>query len=149
MKQYCVLTTVKAKKKKNNKNIVGKGEIACDKQFLLFPQCFLFYQRISTQLYHLLACTLHFLSVWKNMKYIVWRKGLSFCETVRVMTCQSCGYLKITSLMGFNWLNLFLGELKKKMFENNRTLSALGVLKSPWAKIHPFNTLLLANVPEK
>ena len=27
--------------KKTFENIVGKGENACDKQFLLFPQCFL------------------------------------------------------------------------------------------------------------
>ena len=27
-------------------NIAGKEEIACNKQFLLFPQCFLLYQKI-------------------------------------------------------------------------------------------------------
>ena len=29
-------------------NIVGKGEIACNEQFLLFPQCFLLIQIISS-----------------------------------------------------------------------------------------------------
>ena len=31
------------------KNIVGKKEIACNKQFLLFPQCFLLDQKLVFQ----------------------------------------------------------------------------------------------------
>ena len=31
-------------------NIVGKEEIACNKQFLLFPQCFLLNQKIVSPL---------------------------------------------------------------------------------------------------
>ena len=34
-------------------NIVGKGEIACDKQFLLFPQCFLLNQIIVSPFVHI------------------------------------------------------------------------------------------------
>ena len=33
-------------------NIVGKGEIACDVQFLLFPQCFLLNQMIISPFVH-------------------------------------------------------------------------------------------------
>ena len=33
--------TFDAPGKKPSENTVGKGEIACDEQFLLFPQCFL------------------------------------------------------------------------------------------------------------
>ena len=33
------------KRKKNSENIVGKGENAGNQHFLLFPQCFLAYQR--------------------------------------------------------------------------------------------------------
>ena len=35
---------------------LGKGEIACDKQFLLFPQCFLPFQKIIFQFHHILKC---------------------------------------------------------------------------------------------
>ena len=34
-------------------NIVGKEEIACDKQFLLFPQCFLLNQIIVSLFVHI------------------------------------------------------------------------------------------------
>ena len=34
------------------KNIVGKGEIACNKQFLLFSQCFLLNQIIVSPYVH-------------------------------------------------------------------------------------------------
>ena len=34
-------------------NIVGKGEIACNEQFLLFPQCFLLNQIIVTPFVHI------------------------------------------------------------------------------------------------
>ena len=34
-------------------NIVGKGEIACSKQFLLFPQCFLLNQVIVSPFVHI------------------------------------------------------------------------------------------------
>ena len=34
-------------------NIVGKGEIACNKQFPLFPQCFQFNQIIISPFVHI------------------------------------------------------------------------------------------------
>ena len=34
-------------------NIVGKGEIALNKQFLLFPQCFILNQVIVSQFVHI------------------------------------------------------------------------------------------------
>ena len=39
---------------KSLENIVGKGEIAQNKQFLLFPQCFV--------------------SVWKRVKFVIWER---------------------------------------------------------------------------
>ena len=36
-------------------NIVGKGEIACNKQFLLFPQCFLLDQIIVSPFVYILV----------------------------------------------------------------------------------------------
>ena len=47
-------------------NIVGKGEIARDKQFLLFPQCFLSYQKIIFEFHHVLKCRLQTLSIWEG-----------------------------------------------------------------------------------
>ena len=35
---------------------VGKGEIAHDQQLLLFPKCFLPYQKIIVQFHHILKC---------------------------------------------------------------------------------------------
>ena len=54
-------------------NNVGKGEIACNKQFLLFPV-------FSTRLKNFLSssqiwnCLLRALSVWKSLKLFVWER---------------------------------------------------------------------------
>ena len=50
-------------------NIVGKGEIARDEQFLLFPQCFLPYQKIIFEFHHVLKCRLQTLSIWDGRQF--------------------------------------------------------------------------------
>ena len=46
------------------KNIVGRGEIAHNEQFLLFPQCFpTFWITFS-----------HVYSVWKSLKFVAWER---------------------------------------------------------------------------
>ena len=55
-------------------NSVGKGEIACNVQFLLFSQCFL---PIWTTICHfpqIRNCRLQTLSVWKSLKFVVWER---------------------------------------------------------------------------
>ena len=63
-------------------NTVGKGEIAHNEQFLLFPQCFL---SIWKTFYHsdqIRNCRLQALSVWKSLNFVVW-------ERVKVLTSNS------------------------------------------------------------
>ena len=44
-------------------NIVRKGEIACNKQFLLFSQCFLPYMSLIFHFKCILNCRLQFVSI--------------------------------------------------------------------------------------
>ena len=44
-------------------NIVRKGEIACNKQFLLFSRCFLPYMTLIFHFKRNLKCRLHFVSI--------------------------------------------------------------------------------------
>ena len=53
---------------KSFENKVGKGEIACDEQFLLFPQCFL---TIWKTFCHFRQNFLTF-SVSKGLKFVIW-----------------------------------------------------------------------------
>ena len=55
-------------------NTVGKGEIAHNKQFLLFPQCFLPNWRTVCHLHQIWNCHLQTLSIWKGVKVGVWER---------------------------------------------------------------------------
>ena len=57
---------------KSFENTVGKGEIAHNNQFLLFPQCFLFFWGIC--FHQIQNCRLHTLSVWRSRKFVVWER---------------------------------------------------------------------------
>ena len=50
-------------------NIVKKGEIACDKQFLLFSQYFLPYMVLIFHFKCTLQCGLRFVSIWASLKF--------------------------------------------------------------------------------
>ena len=56
-------------------NTVGKGEIAHNKQFLIFPQCFLPFSRTFCNFSSNLKLSSATLSVWKNLKFVVWERG--------------------------------------------------------------------------
>ena len=49
--------------------IVRKGEIACNKRFLLFSQCFLPYMPLIFHFKHTLKCRLQFVAVWTSLKF--------------------------------------------------------------------------------
>ena len=49
-----------------------KGEIACDKQFLLFSQCFPHYVTLIFHLKCTLYCSLQFVSISNCLKFVVW-----------------------------------------------------------------------------
>ena len=55
-------------------NTEGKGEITGNKQFLLFPQCFLPVRRIFCYFHRIWNCRLQTLSVWKSLKFVVWER---------------------------------------------------------------------------
>ena len=64
---------------KSLENTVGKKEIACIKQFLLFPQCFFYsYEELSDIFikFKIVFCT--FFSVWKSKKFVVWERLILF-----------------------------------------------------------------------
>ena len=60
-------------------NTVRKGEIACNKQFLLFSQCFLPYMSLIFHFKCTLKCHLKFVSVWTSLKFCHLVMGLKFC----------------------------------------------------------------------
>ena len=50
-------------------NIVRKGEIACNKRFLLFTQCFLPYVVTILHFKCTLKCQLQVVSIWTILKF--------------------------------------------------------------------------------
>ena len=52
-------------------NIVGKGEIARNEQFLLFPWYFLPVSKTFCHFHQIWHCCLQTLSVWKSLKFVV------------------------------------------------------------------------------
>ena len=61
-------------------NIVRTGEIACNKQFLLFAECFLPYMALIFHFKCSLKCCLQFVPFWTSLK---------FCRLVMVNYMQS------------------------------------------------------------
>ena len=51
---------------------LGKGEIARNEQFLLFPQCFLPIWITFSHFRQIWNCHLQTLLVWKSLKFVVW-----------------------------------------------------------------------------
>ena len=50
-------------------NIVRKGEIAYNKQFLLFSHCFLSYMALIFHCKCILKCCLQFVPIWTSLKF--------------------------------------------------------------------------------
>ena len=57
-------------------NILGKGEIACNEQFLLFPQCFLLNQITVSPFVHIFDIISLFAAEFEKPKIGIWGKGL-------------------------------------------------------------------------
>ena len=66
------MTPFDALGKQTFKNTVGKGEIARNEQFLLFPQYFLPVSITCCHFHQIWNCLLQTLSVWKSIKFVVW-----------------------------------------------------------------------------
>ena len=81
---------------KSFENIAGKGEIAGNKQFLLFQQCFLPLWRTFCHPHHIQNGCLQTLSIWKSLKFVIWERfkprgantsELTFCTTLLLDQC--------------------------------------------------------------
>ena len=66
------MTPSDAPGKKPFENTVGKGEIARNEQFYLFPQCFLPVWTTFRHFRQIWNCRLQTLSVWKSLKFVIW-----------------------------------------------------------------------------
>ena len=72
-------------------NIVGKEEIARNKQFLLFPQCFLLNQKIVSQFVNIFDFVSLFAAELEEPKIGISGKGLKCClQFVSIWTSLKC-----------------------------------------------------------
>ena len=83
-KQAQVFTCLQCK---SFENTVGKGEIACYEQFLLFSQYFLTFWITFSHVYQISNCHLQILSVRKSQKFAVWERvniwtRVKFCQEI-------------------------------------------------------------------
>ena len=61
-----------------------KGELACNKQFLLFSQCFLPDRTHTFHFKRTLKCRLQFVSIWTSLKILLSGNGLNRDEAMHV-----------------------------------------------------------------
>ena len=70
-KQALVITCLQYK---SFENTAGKGKIARNEQFFLFPQCFLPIWKTFFYFHQIRNCRLQTLSFWKSLKFVVWER---------------------------------------------------------------------------
>ena len=97
-------------------NIVGKGEIAHNKQFLLFPQWFLLHQISVSPFVHIFDIVSLFAVEMEESKTGISGKGLSEMKTSKVNACTllflSYFWKKVISLL---YLYLLLKWKSRKL----------------------------------
>ena len=82
---------------KSFENTVGKEEIACNEQFLLFPQCLLPIWRAFCHFHQIKNCRLETLSVWKSLTCVVWERVNPFSNKPLFLRVCSSNLLKTLS----------------------------------------------------
>ena len=65
---------------------MGRGEIAGNEQFLLFPQCFLPMRRTVYHFHQIQNYCLQILSVWKSLKFVVWER-VKHSQSIPALLC--------------------------------------------------------------
>ena len=105
-------------------NIVGKGEIARNEQFLLFPQCFLPVWRTFCHIHQIWNCRLRTLSVWKSLKFVFWERVTCIFFPFRIREKEmKLFYRTWKSLKSlwkpFNQITACFTTPRSKVFENN------------------------------
>ena len=125
-KQALVFTCLKSKSPENTE---GKGEIARNEQFLLFPQCFLPIWRTFCHFHEIWNCRLQTLSVWKNLKFVVWERvkwRWIGCCWQKLMTELRRVLSKIRLQAPAGWSCSTLSAKKKEI---------IIILVNPWSQI--------------
>ena len=74
-KQALVFTCLQYK---SFENTAGKGEIARNEQFLLFPQCFVSGWIIFCHFHQFKIVVCKLFSVWKSLKFVVWERVIQY-----------------------------------------------------------------------
>ena len=84
-------------------NIVGNGEIACNEQFLLFPQCFLLNQIIVSPFLHIFDIISLFAAEMEEPKIIISGKGLTLCHAIQLFNDpKRKGFERLIDCIVFN-----------------------------------------------
>ena len=138
---------------------MGKGEIACSKQFLLYPKSFLPIWRIFCSLHQIWNCGLQTLPIWKGLKFVIWGRANPFpnkpwfyvsaiqvfwkhCRKRRTCSKQAISpFLTVFSIHLENFLQLFIifkiaickfvqfGSIKCVIQESVKTIPSFSRLK--------------------
>ena len=112
---------------------MGKGEIACNKQFLLFPQCFLPVWRSVYHFHQTSSRRLQTISVWKSLELVIWER-VNICHNFPLvsdnvfMFHMSCVFLLVRP---FLW-HRGQGQISRSHFSENGYNLGISVL---WTKL--------------
>ena len=132
---------------------MGKGQIARNEQFLLFPQCFLPIWQTFCHFHQVWNCRLQALSVWKSLKFVVWERVKSFLNKpwfLRVCSKSFENTVGKGQIAGNEQFLLF-PQCFLPIWQTfchfhqvwNCCLQALSVWKSPkfvvWERVNPFH----------
>ena len=85
---------------------MGKGEIARDEQFLLFPQCFLTITITFSHVNQILNCRLLTLTLWKSLKFVVRERNKRICRR-QMKYCSNDWISSRTTKKKVVWKNWF------------------------------------------
>ena len=87
----------------NFDNIEGKGEIACNEQFLLFPQCFLLNQILVSPVVHFFFYIISlYADELEEPKIGIWGKGLKSLKKPWQKTLCEKEKILLTSIFSFS-----------------------------------------------
>ena len=116
-------------------NTVGKGEIARDEQFLLFPQCFLPICWTFSHFHQTWNCRLQTLSVWKSIKFVVWKR-VKVC-LARVNITKVCWERQSVRLVYARVGSIDRLKVAKMVFVSERQ----GIMVRNWESSRAFTAL--------
>ena len=115
-------------------NIVRKAEIACNKQFLLFSQCFLPYIPLIFHFKCTLKCRLQFVSIWTSLQITVSNEATCCLSTLVLMFFDTSSTLSCTALNSATLaLHLSTKFLMAMVLFSKRLICAVSLLTRSWS----------------